>query len=53
MITNGLGALKPITLSSLDEEVDSADNEERLLCPVRVLTYHIPAQYRSLEQERP
>ena len=32
MKTNGLGALKPILISSLDEVVDSEDNEERLLC---------------------
>ena len=54
MITNGLGALKPIILSSLDEVVDLEDNEERLLYSVHTFEYYMKrsAQYRLPEQER-
>ena len=53
MKTNGLGALIPLTISLLDEAVDSEDNEERLLCPVRILEAYLKCsdQYRSPEQK--
>ena len=52
--TNGLGALRPLTVSSLDGAVESEDNEERLLCPVRTLEAYLSRsdQYRSPEQKR-
>ena len=52
--TNGLGALRSLTISSLDEVVHSEDNEERLLCPVRNLEAYLKRsdQYRSPEQKR-
>ena len=52
--TNGLGALRPLTVSSLDVAVESEDNEERLLCPVRTLEAYLSRsdQYRSPEQKR-
>ena len=51
--TNGLTALRPLTISSLDEVVDSEDNEERLLWPVRTLEAYLKRsdQYRSPEQK--
>ena len=53
MKTNGLGALRPLTISLLDEVEDSEDNEERLLCPVRILEAYLKRsdQYRSPEQK--
>ena len=53
MKTSGLGALRPLTISSLDVDVESEDNEERLLCPVRTLEAYLSRsdQYRSPEQK--
>ena len=52
--TNGIGALRPLTISSLDEAVESEDNEERLFCAVRTLEVYLSRsdQYRSPEQKR-
>lgn len=52
MATNGLGALKPIIISSLDEITGPNDTVERLLCPVRTLRYYLKRsdEYRSSEQ---
>ena len=49
-----LGALRPLTVSSLDGALESEDNEERLLCPVRTLEAYLSRsdQYRSPEQKR-
>ena len=54
MKTNGLGALRSLTMSSFDEIVDLEDNEKRLLCPVRTLKAYMKRsdQYRSPEQKR-
>ena len=52
--TNGLGALRPLTISSLDEAVESEYNEESLLCTGRTLEAYLSCsdQYRSPEQKR-
>ena len=51
-ITNGLGALRPITLSSL--EGGGEENGDHLLCPVRTLEFYMKrtAKYSSPEQKR-
>ena len=52
--TNGLGALRQLTVSSLDGALESEDNEERLSCPGRTLEAYLSRsdQYRSPEQKR-
>ena len=52
VITNGLGALRPIILSSL--EGGGAENGDHLLCPVCTLDFYMKrsAKYRSPEQKR-
>ena len=51
VITNGLGTLRPITLSSL--EGGGEENGDHLLCPVRTLEFYMKrsAKYRSPEQK--
>ena len=53
VITNGLGALRPITLSSLEE--GGEENGDHLLCPIWTLEFYMKrsAKYRSPEQETP
>lgn len=50
--TAGLGALRPITLQSLDEMAGPEGKGDKLLCPVRALAYYLDrsSHYRSSEQ---
>ena len=54
VITNGLGALRPITLNSLEEGGDGEGNGDHLLCPVRTLESYMKrsTKYRSPDQKR-
>ena len=52
--SNGLGALQPVLVRSLDEAIPNEDNEERLLCPIRTLKQYLKrtSQYRCSEQKK-
>ena len=52
--TNGLGAFQPVVLRSLDSAVGQDNSEEKLLCPVRTLSFYLQrsGEYRSPEQKR-
>ena len=53
--TNGLGALRPITLSALPEsQEEGVGDGDQLLCAVRTLEAYMnhSSEYRSAEQER-
>ena len=54
LATAGLGAFKPIALTSLDDFAGPEGKEERLLCPVRALAYYIKrsSEYRTETQEK-
>ena len=53
--TNGLGALRPITLSALPESQEKGVGDgDQLLCPVRTLEAYMnrSSEYRSADQKR-
>ena len=52
MKTNGLGALRPLAISSLEEVVDLQDNEERLLCPLRTLEAYLKRSDHNISPEQ-
>ena len=52
--TNGLGAFQPVVLRSLDSAVGQDNSEDKLLCPVRTLSFYLQrsGEYGSPEQKR-
>ena len=54
LVSKGLGALKPFELKGLDDFIGSEDKDDRLLCPVRTLSYYLSrsSKYRSEDQKR-